>query len=106
MTPGEMIARAREARGWSQKDLADRVGVSQVAILKIENGGTKQSKFLPKIAQVLELDLADLTPSLNSQMVPVDDRPTPPLALSARPDFPVYASAEGGPASAHRPIFP
>jgi transcriptional regulator with XRE-family HTH domain len=58
MEPRDIIREARERRGWSQKDLADRAGVSQVAIAKIESGATVQSKFLPKIAQILGLDLA------------------------------------------------
>jgi transcriptional regulator with XRE-family HTH domain len=66
MQPGEIIKEAREKRKWSQKDLGDRVGISQPAIKKIEAGDTTQSKFLPKIAQILELDLATLDSSLNS----------------------------------------
>lgn len=93
MEPGEIIKEAREKRGWSQKDLGDRVGISQPAIKKIEDGATTQSKFLPKLAQVLELDLAALDASLNSQMI--QDRP--PLQQNGRPDFKIYASAEGGP---------
>src|SRR3954468_24396627 len=94
MEPREIIREARERRSWSQKDLADRAGVSQVAIVKIESGATVQSKFLPKIAQILGLDLADLDPSLKGVALPAADRP---FAGDIRPDFRVYASAEGGP---------
>lgn len=95
MQPGEIIRQAREQRGWSQKELANRVGVSQVAITKIEAPeGTAKSKFLPKIAQVLELDLAQLDPSLSAQPAAVFDRP---FVTEGKPDFKVYASAEGGP---------
>ena len=38
MEPREIIRDARERHNWSQKDLADRAGVSQVAIVKIESG--------------------------------------------------------------------
>lgn len=92
MEPGEIIREAREKRDWSQKVLADRVGISQPAIRKIEAGDTQQSKFLAKIAQVLELDLATLDSGLASQMI--EDRP--PLQRDSRPDFRIYASAEGG----------
>jgi phage repressor protein C with HTH and peptisase S24 domain len=95
MEPGEIIKEARERRGWSQKDLGDRVGISQPAIKKIEDGETARTKFMPKIAQVLELDLAALDSSLNSQVVELPAG-VPPLA-SGRPDFKIYASAEGGP---------
>jgi len=95
MQPGEIIRQAREQRGWSQKDLGDRVGISQPAIKKIEAGDTTKSKFFPKIAQVLDLDLALLDPSLTSQSIPMMlERP---FITDGRPDFKVYASAEGGP---------
>src|SRR3954464_341020 len=94
MEAREIIREARERRNWSQKDLADRAGVSQVAIVKIESGATVQSKFLPKIAQILGLDLADLDPSLRGVTLPAPERP---FANDVKPDFPVYASAEGGP---------
>jgi len=64
MEPGEKIKRAREARKWSQRDLGERIGVSQVAIKKIETGETVQSKHLPLIAQTLEIDLSELVPDL------------------------------------------
>jgi phage repressor protein C with HTH and peptisase S24 domain len=94
MEPREMIREARERHNWSQKDLADRAGVSQVAIVKIESGATVQSKFLPRIAQILGLDLADLDPSLRGVTSPNEGRP---FVNEVRPDFRVYASAEGGP---------
>ena len=101
MEPREIIKEARENRNWSQKDLADRTGVSQVAIMKIESGATVQSKFLPKIAQVLELDLSLLDPSLKPA-APGIERPF----ANGRPDFPVYSSAEGGPGEIIRSTDP
>jgi phage repressor protein C with HTH and peptisase S24 domain len=95
MQPGEIIKEARERKGWSQKQLGDRVGISQPAVKKIEDGATTRTKFLPKIAQVLELDLANLDASLSSQMV--EEAPPSPLQTTGRPDFRIYASAEGGP---------
>jgi phage repressor protein C with HTH and peptisase S24 domain len=102
MEPGEIIRDAREKRGWSQKDLADRAGVSQVAIAKIESGATVHSKFLPKIAQILALDLADLDHTLKGGAPPGEGRPflsedARPFLNEVRPDFRIYASAEGGP---------
>jgi phage repressor protein C with HTH and peptisase S24 domain len=94
MEPGEIIREAREKRGWSQKDLGDRVRVSQVTIVKIESGATAQSKFLPKIAQLLGLDLADLDPTLKGVALPAQERP---FLNDIRLDFRIYASAEGGP---------
>lgn len=100
---GELIRETREGLGWSQNDLAKRVGVTQVAIKKIEAGQTLQSKFLPKIAQVLELDLADLSADLSTMPVPGVDRP---LSTDLRPDFRIYASAQGGPGEIIRSADP
>jgi phage repressor protein C with HTH and peptisase S24 domain len=93
MQPGEIIKEAREKRGWSQKELGDRIGISQPAIKKIEDGATRQTKFLPKIAQILELDLAALDDSLNSQRL---DEPIRQPFQPGKPDFKIFASAEGG----------
>ena len=68
MEPGEKIVEARKRHGWSQAQLANRVGISQPAIKKIEAGETRQSKFMPKIAQVLGLDIADLIADLNTDL--------------------------------------
>jgi transcriptional regulator with XRE-family HTH domain len=103
MEPGEVIREAREKRGWSQKDLADRVGVTQVAVAKIESGATVHSKFLPKIAQILGLDLADLDHTLKGVTLPGEGRP---FLNEMRPDFRIYASAEGGPGEIIRSIEP
>lgn len=66
MEPGIVIQAERVRRGWSQEDLAKRIGISQPAVKKIESGETKKSKHLPKIAQVLEIPLSKLDQSLMS----------------------------------------
>jgi transcriptional regulator with XRE-family HTH domain len=38
MSPGEMIRELRDAKGWSQMDLARATGISQTNISAIENG--------------------------------------------------------------------
>ncbi len=100
--PGETIREAREARGWSQAELGNRVGVSQVAIAKIEAGETRMSKFLPRIAQMLDVPLASIFP---------EERPRAFEVVSAQPlrrdgDFPIYAAAEGGPGEIIRSTDP
>lgn len=107
---GEKIRAERKRRGWSQKDLADRVGISQVAIMKIERGETTKSKFFPKIAQTLEIDLAELDPSLtHGSLVPMLKNKKTTSAgspsvyrfeqeqLLGRNDLPVFSIAQGGP---------
>lgn len=62
---GDEIRARREALGWSQAELAKRVGVSQVTIAQIESGKITRSKFLPDIEH-------SLTPnSSGSQIVSV-----------------------------------
>lgn len=56
MKLGERIRAARESRGWSQADLARRVGVSQPAIKKIEAGETVKSRYLPEVFRALGID--------------------------------------------------
>jgi transcriptional regulator with XRE-family HTH domain len=58
----------RDKRKLSQEDLARIVGISQVAIKKIESGQTVKSKYLPNIAQALGIPLGELDPSIGSDM--------------------------------------
>ncbi|TDH35683.1 helix-turn-helix domain-containing protein [Pseudohoeflea suaedae] len=55
-TLGAAIRRAREARGWSQTELGERVNLSVAAISKIENGGTRNPRNLARFAEVLGVD--------------------------------------------------
>lgn len=56
MVTGDQIRDARIAKGWSQADLAKRVGVSQVTIQQIESGKITRSKFLPDIERELGIN--------------------------------------------------
>jgi len=50
---GELIARARTQRGYTQKELAEKLGTSQSAINRIESG--KQNTTLEMLARVSEV---------------------------------------------------
>lgn len=50
---GATIRRLREERGLDQAGLADRAGVSQQAISKIERGASAEPKSLPRLCKVL-----------------------------------------------------
>src|ERR1700676_3464355 len=65
MKPGILIKTERDKRDWSQAELGKRVGISQVAVKKIEDGKTRKSKHLAKIAQELEIPLFKLDASLS-----------------------------------------
>jgi DNA-binding XRE family transcriptional regulator len=53
------IRRLREAKGWSQNDLAKKVGCSQQAISAVEQAGYKRHSLplLRRIAAVLDADV-------------------------------------------------
>lgn len=57
MSFGALVQSARSGRGWSQADLAGRVGVSRVQISRIESGrrGT-DVQTLDRLVRALELD--------------------------------------------------
>jgi len=73
---GRVIRSARDRRGWSQQDLADRLGSTQANVWKLENGSTdfrlstmvavakvfgrKASEWLSEVER--EMDLAATLP--------------------------------------------
>jgi phage repressor protein C with HTH and peptisase S24 domain len=108
MKAGGIVKEKRKERGWSQQELANRVGVSQVAIKKIESGETVKSKHFPKIAQLLDIDLAELDPALSSTRIPTAVEISSMGKKSSvhrleqeqilgRYDLPVFGTAQGGP---------
>ena len=40
---GEMIAIARKERGWTQHELADRIGVARMTVVRLEQGSPELS---------------------------------------------------------------
>ncbi len=54
MHPGERIEERLEAKGWSQSQLARRIGVSQQTIWKLVTGASGSSKHLREIARQLD----------------------------------------------------
>ncbi|WP_083515363.1 XRE family transcriptional regulator [Pseudoalteromonas arabiensis] len=53
----EKFRQARENRGLTQKELGDLVGVSQVAVMKIENGQTKNPRKINDFARALGVNV-------------------------------------------------
>ena len=55
---GERILCAREAKGWSQDKLAEKMGLERPAISRYENGHSEMgAKTMMKMSAVLETDL-------------------------------------------------
>lgn len=55
------LAELRKARGLTQEELAERVGVTRTHIAKIESGKFSASvRLLAKIAKVLDCSLDDI----------------------------------------------
>lgn len=82
------IRAARKARGWSQADLAARVGTSQQTIDKIERGEVVHSRSLSRIREQLAIE--ENNPQNVHEAIPS----TVPL-VGVR-DLPVFGSVEGG----------
>jgi len=58
---GERVADARRRKGWTQGELAARVGLSQTSVSRIETGvRTVSSLELAELAEVLSVSLLDL----------------------------------------------
>jgi transcriptional regulator with XRE-family HTH domain len=59
---GEFIKQARIAKGLGSRELANRVGLAQSNIVRIEQGHIAEPKpsILGRLAEVLDLDMADV----------------------------------------------
>lgn len=61
MSIGSKVRKYREAKGWSQDELASRLNVAQTTISNIESDkNVSGSVLLNNIARELEIDLYDL----------------------------------------------
>lgn len=69
---GEYLRKLRKSRGLSQRDLADKIGVSYTYISKIENAALKppSNKTIGKIAEALDANAEDLL--FNARKIPDD----------------------------------
>lgn len=67
---GRMIREARERKGWSQNDLATRVGTTQQHISRMEKGETfrPNSVLLLGLSIQLELTIQDLMQAIQQDL--------------------------------------
>jgi transcriptional regulator with XRE-family HTH domain len=103
-TIGENVRRLREAAGLSQDQLAIAAKTTQSTIDRIEHDGVQNSRFLPRIAGVLRVGIAELDESYGQAEPPTLPQVAQPI--SADRDFPIYTAAEGGPGEIIRSTDP
>lgn len=115
-TIGERVVYRRRLLGLSQKELGEKVGVSQQAIEKIEKDTTKRPRKFVELSDALGLEPYELlngttperlrTTFTDSTPPPVHDHaassaptpdPQPTVAFSDKRDLPVMGRAQGGP---------
>lgn len=72
MTLGEKLVRLRKERGWSQDDLASRVGTHTTHLSRLENGKSQPSiELLHKLARTLGVTMDYLMDEDAGELVPV-----------------------------------
>ncbi|SJN22976.1 hypothetical protein FM104_03820 [Microbacterium esteraromaticum] len=57
LTFGDDIREARNQRGWTQEELAERAGVSRPTIARVERGDDVSTANLAKVAAALGLEI-------------------------------------------------
>jgi transcriptional regulator with XRE-family HTH domain len=77
----------------SQKELAQKAGVSQQLINALESGRTRTTKFLREIALALECTIADLEPNYGV-MAPLP--PSTQLEPGRFEELPIFAAEDSG----------
>lgn len=63
--PGDVIRAAREAREWTNRDLAEEMGVIERTVQRWQAGDLPKLSTMRELADVLEIPLADLVGSTN-----------------------------------------
>lgn len=98
LDPQAFVA-ARKAKGLSQSELAAAAKVSQQLIASIETGLTRTTKFLPRIAAVLDVPPGQLDTEW-AQVLPRTSASAGASPHTASPasvgELPIHSSAEGG----------
>jgi len=96
---GEKVRQARESKGISQAQLADEAGTTQQTIGKIEANSIAYSRYMPKIAQILGLDLREVDPRFALQEVASATTP------NAMPVYPGVPGADRSMGMAREPAY-
>ena len=67
MTLGSSVKAYREKANLSQSELAEKAGISQAEVSRIEKGRTQYSRAMPALARALGCTVADLSPDYASE---------------------------------------
>ncbi|MFT4166679.1 MAG: helix-turn-helix transcriptional regulator [Microlunatus sp.] len=81
---GGILRDVRTERGETQRDIADRAGISMQYLSEIERGRKEpSSEMLAAVSGALGLTLLDLTSAATRRLVSESSRPRGPVALAA-----------------------
>lgn len=69
----ENVKRIRKSRGMTQKEFAERAGVSHYTVISIEHGKTTSLSVLEQLARAYEIDPADLVSTKPATQKPLMD---------------------------------
>ncbi|WP_036385237.1 LexA family protein [Microvirgula aerodenitrificans] len=84
-TTSALIKRLREARGWSQDELAKKIGISQPGLAKIENGGN--TRKIVEIAKIFGVTAEELSRGvIHEGVARTDDKARIDTNVSPGPD--------------------
>jgi transcriptional regulator with XRE-family HTH domain len=81
---GQVLRATRTDRGETQRDVADRAGISVQYLSELERGRKEpSSEMLSAVGGALDLPLVDLTRAVGRRLRTTAGRPTGPVALAA-----------------------
>lgn len=81
-TIGQRIARYRKLRGWTQKQLADRIGIARILISDYERGRIRlYDEMVARVAKALRISTDELLGVKTEENL---DTPTPSLRFLRR----------------------
>ena len=97
MTFGQRLAKLREARGWSQQELADRSGVPYITIYRCERGVHQEPRvsIAAKLARALGVSLDVLANTYGAEFQESAPLPTAKDAGNAKRPRPRKAAPVG-----------
>ncbi len=75
---GSEVRRLRLLNGWTQTELAQRIGRTQVAISQVESGKPVSRVLMRQVARALKVKLTAVASPIAGEAVPLADEPEAP----------------------------